>query len=122
MKSALQFYDFNTDKPSDCGEVLDIQFSSADLNWPGIILEKGSSPCFYPNNVYTPYFYFAMGTEQELHWNAEIGDSMTALKTSPGEIWINPPASPFSHNISEPCYFVILAVEKKNFLKAVRLS
>ena len=111
MDSSLRFYDFDTHEPSDCGRVLDIEFSSLDLSWPGIVLEKGSSPHFFPNNVYTPYFYFAPGLEQDLHWSASTHDGMTELKTSPGDIWINPPRTPVSHNISEPCYFVILAVE-----------
>lgn len=122
MKSALKFYDFNSNKLSDCGEVLDIEFSSKNLGWQNVILEKGSSPHFYPNNVYTPYFYFAMGLEQELHWNAATRDGITELKTSPGEIWINPPKSPFSHEITEPCYFIILAIEEQRFLEHCSLT
>lgn len=122
MKSKLKFYDFKSNDPSDCGQVLNIDFSNADLGWPGTILEKGSSPYFYPKNVYTPYFYFALALEQDLHWSARMGGGMTELKTSPGEIWINPPKSPFSHDISEPCYFLILAVEEKEFLTRCPLS
>ena len=122
MKSKLNFFDFATHEPSACGQVLDIELSSAELDWPGVILEKGSSPCFYPKNVYTPYFYFALALEQDLHWSAETADGMTALKSSPGDIWINPPETPFSHDISEPCYFVILAVEKKAFLDSCSLN
>ena len=122
MRSRLKFYDFDSDTLSDCGRVLDIEFSSAELNCPGVILEKGSSPQFYPHNVYTPYFYFALGLEQELHWSAKTADGMTALKTNPGEIWINPPNSPFSHEIAEPCYFIILAVEEQDFLESCTLN
>ena len=122
MESSLKFFDFDTRKPSDCGQVLEIDFSSAGLDWPGVVLEKGSSPCFYPKNVYTPYFYFALTLDQDLHWSAKTVDGMTALKTSPGEIWINPPNTPFSHDISEPCYFVILAVEEKEFLDGCSLN
>ncbi len=122
MKSRLQFFDYDSNQPSDCGQVLQIEFSSADLDWPGVILEKGSSPHFYPNNVYTPYFYFALALDQDLYWNAAINDGMTALKTSPGDIWINPPKTPFSHDISEPCYFVILAVLGQEFLDSCNLN
>ncbi|MEM7206451.1 MAG: AraC family transcriptional regulator [Pseudomonadota bacterium] len=118
MKSNLEFYDFETHAPSDCGEVLDIEFSSSGIDWPGVVLEKGSSPYFYPDNVYTPYFYFAMALDEELHWSAETDEGMTALKTIPGDIWINPPGTPFTHAISEPCYFVILAVKEREFLDA----
>ena len=122
MKSSLKFFDFGTDAPSGCGSVLDIEFSSAELDWHGVVLEKGSSPHFYPDNVYTPYFYFALALEQDLHWSAELGEGMTTLKTSPGAIWINPPHTPFSHDISEPCYFVILAVDEKTFLDGCSLN
>lgn len=121
MKSRLKYFDFKTKDLSDCGQVLEIEFSNAGLGWPGIILEKGSSPYFYPDNVYTPYFYFALGLEENLHWHAKTDNGMTALKTSPGEIWVNPPDSPFSHDISEPCYFLILAVEEE-FLASCSLG
>lgn len=122
MKSNLKFYNVDTNKLSDCGQALEIEFSSSALDWPGVILEKGSSPYFYPKNVYTPYFYFALALDQELSWSADIANDMTALKTSPGDIWINPPNTPFSHNISEPCYFVILAVEEEEFLNGCSLN
>ena len=121
MDSRLEFYDFESNAASDCGDVLDIEFSSATLNWPGVVLEKGSSPHFYPNNVYTPYFYFALALDKDLHWNVASTDGFTALKTTPGEIWINPPKTPFTHDISEPCYFVILAVEETVFLESCTL-
>jgi AraC family transcriptional regulator len=122
MKSQLKFIQYETHAPSECGSVLDIEFSASELNWPGIILEKGCSPHFYPNNVYTPYFYFALGLERDLNWSVKLSDDMTDLKTSPGDIWINPPHSPFSHDISEPCYFLILAIEEQDFLESCSLK
>ena len=82
MKSNLKFFDFDTGAPSNCGHVLDIEFSSVDLDWPGVVLEKGSSPFFYPKNVYTPYFYFALALEGELHWSIETSSGVTELKTA----------------------------------------
>lgn len=60
MKSRLQFFEFESGDASDCGNVLVIEKSSEKLGWQGVVLEKGTSPHFYPNNVYTPYFYFAL--------------------------------------------------------------
>ncbi len=117
MHSKLNFFNFDSNTRSDCGDVLEIDISSNGLDWPGVILEKGSSPHFYPQNVYTPYFYFALALDQDLHWKAKTVDGMASLKTCPGEIWINPPGTPFSHDISEPCYFVILAIEEDTFLQ-----
>ena len=122
MKSNLQFFSFDNDQASDCGDVLDIEFSSSKLNWPGVILEKGCSPHFYPTNVYTPYFYFALALDQDLHWQVETEHGISALKTTPGNIWINPPSTPFTHEISEPCYFIILAIEKETFLQNCSLN
>ena len=81
MDTTLQFFDFDTGAPSACGDVLEIEFSSAGLEWPGVVLEKGSSPHFYPSNVSTPYFYFALALERDLHWSAATDDDMTELKT-----------------------------------------
>lgn len=122
MKSRLTFIDHKNLTPSDCGDVLDISFSNAGLNWQGVILEKGHSPHFYPQHVHTPYFYFALALEQDLNWSSHTQQGITELKTSPGSIWINPPKTPFSHSISEPCYFVILAIEEHTFLDACPLN
>ena len=47
---------------------------------------------------------------------------MQVLKTLPGDIWINPPKTPFSHEIDEPCYFIILAVDEAVFLDSTNLA
>ena len=122
MQSTLRFYQYESDLVSNCGDVLNIEFSSQALNWSGIIIEKGSSPHFHPTNVYTPYFYFALALDEELHWQVEDKGSLTALKTTPGNIWINPPKTPFTHDINEPCYFIILAIEEQRFLDACPLK
>lgn len=116
MKSQLTFIDHETGVLSDCGQVLDIELSNHGLGWNGVVIEKGSSPHFYPQNVHTPYFYFALALEQDLNWEVEKEEGFASLKTSPGNIWINPPKTPFTHTIDEPCYFVILAVEEQTFL------
>lgn len=122
MKSKLQFFQAHDDSVSQCGEVLEINLSSHHLAWQGVLIEKGHSPYFYPNDVYTPYFYFALALEQTLDWQVETSDGISALHSAPGNIWINPPNTPFSHHIDEPCYFVILAVEKQRFLDACPLN
>jgi AraC family transcriptional regulator len=68
MKTQLKFIDHNTDNASNSGDVLDIEISSKELNWQSIILKKGTSPHFYTQNVYTPYFYFALAIEANLNW------------------------------------------------------
>ena len=122
MKSKLQFLNYQSNTSSNCGEVLEIAVSNHDLDWKGVLVEKGYSPHFYPQNVYTPYFYFALATEQDLHWKAQSSEGMITLKTTPGDIWINPPKTPFSHEISEPCYFVILAVEEETFFNETKIT
>ncbi|MGH1362273.1 MAG: helix-turn-helix transcriptional regulator [Calditrichia bacterium] len=121
MNSNLKFFDFKTNAESDCGNVLVIETSSKKLGWQGIILEKGESPHFFPQNVYTPYFYFALALEADLEWNASMGGRMQPLKTVPGDIWINPPRQPFTHDISEPCFFIILAVEEDVLLESANI-
>lgn len=96
---------------------MDISLSSHGLGWEGVLLEKGTSPHFYPTNVSTPYFYFALGLEEALHWEAELDEGMEALITVPGEVWINPPRTAFTHKIDDPCYFVIVAIEESYFFE-----
>lgn len=127
MKTRLLFLDHLSRKPSDCGEPLQIEASSSRLNWDGVVLEKGWSPYFYPENIVTPYFYFALAIDKSLNWevrqkggNGDSGDNggMQILKTTPGEIWMNPPWTPFTHKIEEACFFIILAVEENIMLKS----
>ena len=121
MKTQLKFFDHKSNNTSNCSDVLDIEISSKDLNWQGIILEKGTSPHFYPKNVYTPYFYFALAIEANLNWKAKFDGKMQLLKSIPGDIWINPPRTPFTHDIDEPCFFIILAIEEDVFLNSATL-
>lgn len=122
LKSQLKFYSHQSKTLSDCGDVLDIDFSNQALGWEGVILEKGRSPHFYPDNVYTPYFYFALALDKELNWNIGSGENLTAIKAVADDIWINPPETPFTHDISEPCHFVILAIESRLFLDSCPLN
>jgi AraC family transcriptional regulator len=120
MKTILQYLDATTRQPSDCGKSLEIRESSRDLDWQGIIVEAGSSPEFYPENVCTPYFYFALDTSTGLKWKARKNGEYIDIHSASGQIWINPPWVPFSHSINEECHFIILAVEEHRFLDAAR--
>lgn len=122
LKSQLAFYDAQTNEASNCGDVLDITLANHALDWQGIILEQGSSPHFYPTHVYTPYFYFALALEQDLHWDVATESGVASLKSTPGNIWINPPHTPFTHKIDEPCHFLILAIEKSRFFNECALT
>ncbi|HHF0518549.1 TPA: helix-turn-helix domain-containing protein [Vibrio alginolyticus] len=122
MKSELKFYDSESNALSSCGDVLDIEFSNHELDWSGVLVEKGTSPYFYPKNVYTPYFYFALALEKDLNWIVEKDGTFADLKTSPGNIWINPPKTPFTHDVAEPCYFVILAIKEQEFFSHCPLN
>jgi AraC family transcriptional regulator len=112
MKTALQFLNNESHTPSECGETLVIEDSSRELGWEGVLLEKGWSPHFYPQNVVTPYFYFAMALERQLEWEVEEEGHSGRVAMVPGEIWLNPPWKPFTHNVDDPCYFTILAIEE----------
>ncbi len=113
MKTRLQFLTGEDRRPSDCGDPLVIEESSRDLGWKGVLLEKGWSPHFYPTDIVTPYFYFALALDRDLNWQVENEGKLKALKTVPGDIWINPPWTPFTHQIDEACFFTILAVDEQ---------
>lgn len=117
MKSKLTFIDSNTGKKSKCGEPLVIEISSAELNWSGVILEKGWSPHFYPKSIITPYYYFALAIESDFKWSAKYKGEIIRLKTNPGEIWMNPPDIPFTHVIDDPCHFIIFTIDEKTLFK-----
>ena len=121
MNSILEYLDFDSRKTSTCGETLNISESSRDLNWDRVILEVGTSPEFYPNNVCTPYFYFALDTSSGINWIAKRNNSLSEIHSSEGQIWINPPYVPFTHSISVECNFIILAIEEKKFLESSKL-
>ncbi|WP_240838919.1 helix-turn-helix domain-containing protein [Acidaminobacter sp. JC074] len=116
MKTSIPFYHKVTGIKSDCGNPLDISLSSKDLNWEGILLERGTSPHFYPKDVVTPNFYFAIEMENTYSWRALKDGEQINISTEPGDIWINPPNTPFTHNIDVPCNFLILNISEKVML------
>ncbi len=118
MKSRLTFLNESDHSPSNCGDPLDIKTSSHGLGWDGIIVEKGWSPHFYPTQIVTPYFYFALAIDHELSWKVAMNEKFELLKTNPGDIWVNPPWTPFTHEINEPCFFIILAVVEERLISA----
>lgn len=113
MKTSIPFYHKETNSPSNCGEPLDISLSSKELNWNGILVERGTSPYFHPKDVITPNFYFAIELEYSYSWQATMGDNTIQLSTQPGDIWINPPNTPFTHNIDLPCNFLIVNISER---------
>jgi len=118
MKTVLKYYDNDTGLPSDCGDPLVIEQSSRNLGWNGILVEKGYSPYFFPKNVITPYFYFALAVETNFTWNVEVDNETINLKSSPGDVWTNPPNKPFTHEVNESCCFIILAIDLNTMLQS----
>lgn len=62
MKPELKFYDSESNALSNCGDVLDIEFSNHGLDWSGVLIEK------------------------DLNWSVEKDGTFADLKTSPGNI------------------------------------
>jgi len=117
MKTSITFLDHATGEPSDCGAPLVIETSSAGLDWEGFVVEQGSSPHFHPRNVVTPGFYFALATEAKFSWSVESRFAHGSLTTDVGQIWINPPDTPFTHTIDEPCHFILLSIGRSCLLR-----
>lgn len=118
MKTSISFFHKNTNEISNCGDPLNITLSSKNLNWDGVLLERGSSPHFYPKDVTTPNFYFAMEMEHTYKWNTVISGDSVSMQTAPGDLWINPPNTPFTHNIDVPCYFLIINITEEKMFKS----
>lgn len=110
MKTAIKYLDAKTGSPSNCGEPLQIEVSSRHLEWKDILVERGVSPFFYPQEVMTASFYFAMELEHHYSWHVGSNLSNITIDSLPGDIWINPPYTPFSHIIHEPCSFLIVTI------------
>jgi AraC family transcriptional regulator len=111
-RTRLEFFRADDRSRDACGESLIVEASSHDLSWPGVLIEKGWAPHFYPTNVVTPYFYFALARDADLRWTVRREGALSDLHTVPGEIWINPPWTPFTHKVDEACFFTILAIEE----------
>ncbi|OHD14954.1 MAG: hypothetical protein A2086_14040 [Spirochaetes bacterium GWD1_27_9] len=120
MKTIIEFYNNDTKIKTDGGDPMEIETSSRNLGWDGIILEKGYSPYFCLENVITKYFYFAL-KDSDLHFQAKINNDFINHITIPGNgnIWINPPDTPFSYKSNEICFFIIFTIEKKTLFKNI---
>ncbi len=119
MKTELRYLDATTGQPSDCGAVLEIEVSSRHLHWDGVLLEMGRSPSFYPTNVVTPDFYFALAHDIDFSMNIIRDGVERIVSTHPDEIWINAPFAPFTHEVNDPCAFTILTVESRLVYEAL---
>jgi len=118
MKTKIPFYHKVTGIASNCGDPLEISLSSRDLKWNGLLVERGKSPHFYPKDVITPNFYFAIELENTYSWSAVKSGNEISLNTEPGDIWINPPNTPFTHNIDVPCNFLIVNISQELMFKS----
>lgn len=117
MKTKIPFLNKVTLVSSNCGEPLEIKSSSAGLGWDGVLVERGISPYFHPKDVVTPNFYFAIEMRNTFKWNIEKSGELFELVTEPGDIWINPPYTPFTHNIDVACDFLIVNISKERLYK-----
>lgn len=117
MNTSIQYLDYSTKKVSNCGSPLVIEESSVNLGWKGVLLEKGYSPFFYPKNIYTETFYFALSISASTKWKAYTDASSKDIKAEPGEVWLNPPNTPFTHEVNVPCYFILLLIEEQELYK-----
>ncbi len=117
MKSSIQYLDYNTKQISDCGLPLEIEESSVNLGWKGVLLEKGHSPFFYPKNIYTESFYFALSISAPTSWKTYKDSSTKEIKADPGDVWLNPPNTPFTHDVNVPCYFILLLIEEEELYR-----
>lgn len=110
MKTLIEYFDMNTHNRSFCGDTLHIEQSSRLLGWEGVLLEKGTSPYFYPKHVETPTFYFALELTQKYDINVIDEEGIFSSQVQPDDIWFNPPFTPFTHNIEVPCDFIIVTI------------
>ena len=117
MKTSIQYLDYNTKEISDCGSPLVIEESSLGLGWKGVLLEKGHSPFFYPKNIYTDSFYFALSISASASWKTYTDANAKDIKADPGEVWLNPPNTPFTHKVNVPCYFILLLIDEQEMYK-----
>jgi len=118
MKTSIPFFHKVTGIHSNCGDPLNIKLSSKTFKWEGLLVEKGTSPYFYPKDVVTPNFYFAIEMENTYSWSALKSGNEVTMQTEPGDLWINPPNTPFTHNIDVPCNFLIINITEEKMYKS----
>jgi len=110
MKTSIKYYNSQNSTLSSCGDVLNIEKSSTSLQWEGVLLEKGTSPYFHPKNVETHTFYFALELSRKYEIDIVSDRGSLTSYMQPDTIWFNPPFTPFTHNINEPCDFIIVTI------------
>lgn len=120
MKTILKYYKKGSNVESNCGDILDIKVSSRNFEWDGVLLERGTSKYFYPKEVETPNFYFAVEMEKKYTIKVNEEEKTILKETIAGDIWINPPNTPFTHNVDEPCSFIILTIDKEKMFNSFR--
>jgi AraC family transcriptional regulator len=114
LKTQLEFKYITNGQAANCAEHFDIELSSHDLNWSGILVEKGTATYFSPKNVYSPAFIFSMELSHDFDWSIETTDVRKSIRTTVGNIWVNSPYAPMNHTNDNPAEFLVLAIEPES--------
>ncbi len=111
-KSAITFLDSDGNPDTNTADQIKVIASSSGLGWPGIHVERARCNGFECSEVSVPQHLFCMLTQDAYTWERKDGRSYTWHTSYPGQLWINPANTPFSHRSTAPKEFVQLTLDQ----------
>jgi len=120
--SSIPFADSISGKRINGLQEAKIEFSSKNLGWEGLIVEKGAQHSWETDDFYIPGHYIAINlSNKPLSFERKTQYGFKREVMPPGSIWLNPAKNTFTHRVKEVCNYgaVVLDSEKLEHLAGI---
>ena len=120
MKTHIPFRDRRTHQSSETTDTITILASSESLGWDGIRIEQGYAGLFLPDDLVIPEHYFAFHLgEEPFTWEWKDRRGFKTHTTYPGQIWVNPANTPFTHRVAQHNEFILCSIQPEKMQEAI---
>lgn len=111
MRSAVRFFDSSSGAPVDALKNARMIRSSADLAWPGLLIEAGRNNGWNVDEIGVSEHYVALNTDDyALRFSVKRGQGFREVVMPPGSVWFCPAGESFSHRVRMPCGFILASI------------
>jgi len=120
--SSIPFVDSISGKRIDGLQGANIEFSSKNLGWNGLLLEKGVQHGWEADDFSISGHYLAINlSSKPLSFERKTPYGFKREIMPPGSIWLNPAKNTFTHRVKEVCNYgaVVLDSEKLEHLAGI---
>ncbi|WP_394838665.1 AraC family transcriptional regulator [Pendulispora rubella] len=120
LRSAIRFVDSSSGESVDALKNARMSLSSADLGWPGLLVEKGENRDWNVQGVAVRDHYVALNTDvRALHVSVKRNETFHEVVMPPGSLWFCPAEESFTHQVRQPCRFIVATLRPERLARLV---